>query len=325
MLRKTLDGRTKPLGYMILDTAGTTYRLGFVLEDREYFDAAEDLFRQAIKGENGTNQEDPLALVASRNPNPDRDELIFKYNNALGNTLKRQCRVSESKTILARVLKLRKAALGTENLDIRNTQYLLGLAYRAQSDYTVAEAILPQAFQGREKVLGRNHPVTLFASPELAGESFSVYARKPHFFEMLRQVWTVSDTPLYVMDEQETTVELCLREIFGRKVLGRDEVPPCSVDAMDPIGRGDYQSQKHDAQHWHRSAWPPVESAHIQAKGRNGAICYGTLDRRLPRAFKKRYLKVKAREESGRYTGNVTRIIYAIRLQSGLKQLEKYQ
>lgn len=122
---------------------------------KAYVDAGEQLFKQHQYAEADKDFEKALAEAQHLGLKDQRLALVL-YD--LGSSYAAQKRFSEADPLLKRSLEIRKDFLGSEHLDVAQSQYRLGLVCAAQSKFDQAEPLLRDSLAIREKELGPTHP-----------------------------------------------------------------------------------------------------------------------------------------------------------------------
>ncbi|OBT60492.1 hypothetical protein VE03_10079 [Pseudogymnoascus sp. 23342-1-I1] len=166
MQRRALGGREKVLGVEHPDTLTSVSNVGWVLEKQGKYEEAEAMQRRALEGREkvlGVEHPDTLTSVSQ-----------------LGSVLEKQGKYEEAEAMHWRDLKGSEKVLGVEHPDtltsVSNVGWVLekqgnvsqlGWVLEKQGKYEEAEAMQRRALEGREKVLGVEHPDTLTSVSQL--------------------------------------------------------------------------------------------------------------------------------------------------------------
>jgi tetratricopeptide (TPR) repeat protein len=121
--------------------------LGVLFHEKVLLDAAEAIYRRALKG-----REQVLG--------PDHPDTLGTVNN-LGNLLNAKGNYDGAEILLRRALEGYKTALGPDHPDTLMSINNLGNLLSDKSDYEGAEVLYRRALKGYETALGPNHPDTL--------------------------------------------------------------------------------------------------------------------------------------------------------------------
>jgi tetratricopeptide (TPR) repeat protein len=152
--KQLLQIRVKEYGEEDPRTLETMNSLGLVYWDCGYLNAAVEQFRKVLTAQ-------------KKSINKDTSSILLTENN-LGVALKDAGKLDESAKILENCTERAKSTCGSDSIEYLVLLDSLGRLYQVQRNPRASKAMFQESLLGKEKVLGRRHPLTLSTMHNLA-------------------------------------------------------------------------------------------------------------------------------------------------------------